>query len=253
MDYEPLPDSDLDRVRLLEGILISAATTGGNPTDNHTYTELRTAFMQDHALNGVLPSFIRICRDLSHFRAHTQSVDPQWAPRRKYIRHELTPMFDHFEGANRQPVDAVTTGVLQKFDAEGIAAVWQKALDRRHKDPEGAITAARTLLETVCKHILDEGSLDYEGDDLPALYAKTATLLNIAPSQHTEQAFKRILGGATSVIEGLGSLRNKIGDAHGQGKRAVKPSARHAQLAVNLAGTMATFLIETWLTRIPDD
>lgn len=39
-------------------------------------------------------------------------------------------------------------------------------------DPEGAITAARTLLETVCKHILDERGVDYEADaDLPALRA----------------------------------------------------------------------------------
>jgi hypothetical protein len=26
----------------------------------------------------------------------------------------------------------------------------------------------------------------------------------------------------------------------------VRPSARHAQLAVNMAGTMATFIVETW-------
>jgi hypothetical protein len=56
---------------------------------------------------------------------------------------------------------------------------------------------------------------------------------------------KRILGGATSVFEGLGSLRNKIGDAQGQGRRPIRPSARHAQLAVNLAGAVATFLIDT--------
>jgi hypothetical protein len=218
--------------------------------DNHTYTELRSALIQDHALKAIVPSFIRTCRDLSHFRAHTQSVGG-YAPRREYIREGLAQLFEHFEGVNRAPVDAVTSGVLRKFGAEGIATVWQKALDRRHSDPEGAITAARTLLETVCKHILDEGGSGYEGDDLPALYAKTAALLNVAPSQHTESAFKRILGGATNVVEGLGSLRNKIGDAHGQGKRPVKPSARHAQLAVNMAGTMATFLIETWLARIP--
>ena len=74
-----------------------------------------------------------------------------------------------------------------------------------------------------------------------------------APDRHLYRygqiAFKRILGGATSVIEGLGSLRNKIGDAHGHAKKAVRPSARHAQLAVNLAGTMATFIVETWNER----
>jgi abortive infection Abi-like protein len=52
---------------------------------------------------------------------------------------------------------------------------------------------------------------------LPALYRSVALRLQIAPSQHTEEAFKRILGGATSIVEGLGPLRNKIGDVHGQG------------------------------------
>jgi len=125
-----------------------------------------------------------------------------------------------------------------------------KALERRHTDPEGAITSARTLLETVCKHVLDETGIDYDDSaDLPALYKAVATKLKIAPSQHTEDAFKRILGGATSVVEGLGSLRKKIGDAHGHGKNAVRPSTRHAQLAVNLAGAMATFIVETWNER----
>ena len=40
MEYEPLPDGELERVTLLEGILIGAATSGGGPMDNHTYTEL---------------------------------------------------------------------------------------------------------------------------------------------------------------------------------------------------------------------
>ncbi|EXA64783.1 abortive infection family protein [Acinetobacter baumannii 348935] len=68
----------------------------------------------------------------------------------------------------------------------------------------------------------------------------------MSPSQHTEQIFKQILGGCSAIVEGLGSLRNKISDAHGQGKNNVKPSPRHAEFAVNLAGTMAVFLFSTW-------
>ncbi|WP_228128807.1 abortive infection family protein [Acinetobacter sp. CIP 51.11] len=41
-------------------------------------------------------------------------------------------------------------------------------------------------------------------------------------------------------------MRNKVGDAHGQGKVNFKPASRHAELAVNLAGTMAGFLFSTW-------
>ena len=51
------------------------------------------------------------------------------------------------------------------------------------------------------------------------------------------------------MVEGLGTMRNKLSDAHGRGKRPVKPSARHAALAVNLAGATATFLVEPWNER----
>jgi hypothetical protein len=111
----------------------------------------------------------------------------------------------------------------------------------------GLVTGSRTLIECVCKHILDESGVTYEErDDLPKLYGLTSGQLNLSPSQHTEKVFRQILGGCHSVVEGLGSLRNKLSDAHGKGKKAIKPSARHAELAVNLAGSMATFLVSTW-------
>lgn len=49
-------------------------------------------------------------------------------------------------------------------------------------------------------------------------------------------------------MNNLGTLRNKIGDAHGK-SRPVKVSARHAGLAVNLAGAMVSFLVETRADR----
>lgn len=109
---------------------------------------------------------------------------------------------------------------------------------------------ARTLIESVCKHILDEARVSYSNkDDLPKLYKETAKQLNMAPEQHQEEIFKQILGGCQTVIQGLGTLRNQLSDAHGKGKKAVKPSARHAALAVNLAGSMAAFLVATWEER----
>jgi hypothetical protein len=251
MDYEPIPDDVIERARLLESILVSACE-GASPSQSHIYVELRRAFMDDPSLKPLLPDFVRMCRDLGHFWPYIKSVDPQWAPRRKHVRDAMTPLFDHVEGTHRKPVDAVASDVLQKFDPDGVTAVWQKALDRRHADPEGAITSARTLLETVCKHILDKSGATYnDKDDLPALYKATASKLKIAPSQHTEEVFRQILGGVTAAVEGLGALRNRLSDAHGKGPKPARPAPRHAQLSVNLAGALATFLIETWLARNP--
>jgi hypothetical protein len=94
---------------------------------------------------------------------------------------------------------------------------------------------------------LDERGGGYsEKADLPKLYGMTSKELNLAPSQHTEEAFKRILGGVEAVVNGLANLRNRLGDAHGQGKRPVKPLPRHAELAVNMAGSVASFLLATF-------
>jgi len=241
-----IPEDRFEQAKMLENILVAACE--GNISDNYSYEELRREFMADATLKKLLPDFVRSCRDLGHFWGFIKGVSPKWEPRRFFVREALSRLFNHIEEVNIAPVDTVASDVLQFFDTDGVHKVWTKALERRHTDPEGAITSARTLLETVCKRILDESNETYsDRDDLPALYKSVASKLNIAPSQHTEDTFRRILGGATSIVEGLGSLRNKIGDAHGQGKRAVRPTARHAQLAVNLAGTMATFIIETWI------
>jgi hypothetical protein len=154
---------------------------------------------------------------------------------------------DELEKKRNHPSDIIIAERLEKLDSDSVHEVWRKALSRRFEDPEGAITSARTLLESVCKFILDNSKIDYdECLELPKLYRLTAERLNLAPSQHTEVIIKQILGGTTAVIEGLGALRNKLGDAHGKGNASGKPEVRHAELAVNLAGTVAIFLVSTW-------
>lgn len=162
-----------------------------------------------------------------------------------YSVQEVTP--PHGGGA---PADADISAVLGAFDEAGVQAAWTKALERRDRDPEGAITMARTLLEKVCKHIIEEAGRSYgENDDLPKLYHAAAEKLNLAPSQHTEGAFKAILGNCQAVVQSIGTIRNKLGDSHGTGRKPARPQPRHAALAVNLAGTMAAFLVATWATR----
>lgn len=154
---------------------------------------------------------------------------------------------------NQNPIHDSAMTTLSKLDSDSIHQRWEKAVNRLNGDLDGAITAASTLLEGTIKHILNDTNVDYsdENDDLPKLYKLLAKKLNLSPSQHHEEIFKQILGGCHSIVQGLGSLRNKIGDAHASGKRSVKPDKRHAELAVNLAGSMATFLIATWENTSP--
>ena len=248
-----MADDTEGRVRRLQDVLLAACEGQRGPADNAVYVELRRAMMRDPALKPLLPAFVVKHRDLGHLWPFLKDLDSSWEPRRQHVRDAMTPLFDHLE-ASGASVDAVTSDVLQTFGAGGVYAVWQRALQRRLADPEGAITGARTLLETVCRHVLDERGVTYaETLDLPVLMKMTAEQLNIAPSRHSEVVFKRILGSVASLVDGIGSVRDRIGDAHGYGKRPVRPSAHHAQLAVNLAGAAAIFIVETWEARIEED
>jgi len=242
--------TDLEKAEFLQNIVSSIATSGGS--DDPDYKLLRRYFLGKPEVSDAIPSFIRTCRDTRQFWSFIKNKLGTYQERREFIWNEFSPMMDLLEGKDKKPSDIEISEVLKTFDADGIHAIWAKALDRRKSDPEGAITMARTLLESVCKHILDSSNADYSKDkiELPDLYKLTSKELNIAPSQHTEEVFKQILGGVSSVVNGLGALRNRLGDAHGKGRSPVRPAPRHAQLAVNLAGATALFLIETWQAKI---
>jgi hypothetical protein len=238
----------LHKVEQLKDILEARAT--GGYTDDAAYRALRQELLANVLVKSKLPPFIRECRTLSDFWGFIKPQFGQYAERREYLRQKFAPVLTFLEDGHVMPGDDAISATLSNVDSDHIKEAWRKALERRITDADGAITAARTLLESVCKFILDESSLTYDDkDDLPRLYSKAATQLNLAPNQHTEQSFRQILGGCQTIVNELAGLRNRLSDAHGKGKVAARPSPRHAELAVNLAGTMATFLITTWEVR----
>jgi hypothetical protein len=238
----------LEQAETLQNMLVSHATGGSE--NEAEYRQLRNVFLSDPGLAPLLPNFVRTCRSLSQFWQFIKYEYGTYAERRGYIWEAFRPLLERLERGSAHPSDEQVSATLEQYDAAHVNAVWSKALDRRETDPEGAITAARTLLESVCKHILDDLEVEYDDRaDLPKLYKTTAEALNLAPTQHTEQVFRQILGGCTSVVDGLGSLRNRLSDAHGKGRVPSRPAPRHAELAVNLAGAVASFLVATWKAR----
>ncbi|MFZ3823401.1 abortive infection family protein [Morganella morganii] len=240
--------TDKEKVEAFINILISQAT-GGNCAIPE-YKIFRNFLINSNNYLPYLPSFVKTCRDPNQFWHFIKQQFGTYAKRRDFIWDEFNPLLEYLEGIGKSAADTTITKGLLSYDEVGVNAAWAKALERRQTDPDGAITASRTLIETVCKHILDEQKVEYNRNlDLQDLYKRVAEELNISVNQHDEIVYKQILKGCSSVVNGLGTLRNRIGDSHGQGKRGVKPSPRHAALAVNMAGTMSLFLIETWLHK----
>lgn len=239
-------ETQLDKVEYLQNLLVARAT-GGDANDGH-YQIIRQEILNSPVVSEMMPRWIKTNRNLSQFWGFIKAKFPTYAERRRYILDAFNPILKFVESGLAHPAKKTIDEVLSNFDSESIYFAWEKALERKSSDPEGAITISRSMLESVCKHILDNKGVAYNSSsiELSELYKLTAKELNLAPEQHTEQVFKQILGGCSGIVNGLGTLRNKLGDAHGKGKLPVKPQPRHAELAVNLAGSMALFLISTY-------
>lgn len=238
-----------ERAEALKNMLVAYATTS-NSGDLLLYRHARKELMNDTHLKMLMPQFLRTCRDTNEFWQFIKGKLRSYAERREFLRAEFDPLLSYLENGANSPIAHSADLALQTMSEDGVKDAWQRMMQRRGSDPEGAITAARTLVETVCKHVLDDLGERYDdGAELSALYKVVAAKLNLAPDQHTEQAFKQILSGCHSIVNGLASVRNKLSDAHGKGKRGARPSPRHAELAVNVSGALGAFLVATWEHR----
>lgn len=135
---------------------------------------------------------------------------------------------------------------LDAAESEPVRHSWIKAASSVASDPAGAITAARAVLESTCRHVLAEFQMD--GDDhgnLPKLYRDAASCIGLASKDQHNDMLRRLLAGCTTVVDGLAELRNQLGDSHGRGPISMKPAHRHAVLAVTLAGGLSSFLLAT--------
>lgn len=123
---------------------------------------------------------------------------------------------------------------------------WVACLSRLEVDPASAITAARTLLETLLKTIISErGVVPDDSGELGRLLRQAQDCLNF--DRRDNQAVHQVISGFTNVVQGLAALSNEAGDRHGlvQGQSIDDPGL--AQLCVHAAGTVGIAFIELHL------
>ncbi|UGA41212.1 abortive infection family protein [Bradyrhizobium quebecense] len=144
----------------------------------------------------------------------------------------------------RKPLSTLVDQRLAHSRYDAVYADWVKSIDRLDEDRDGALTAARAMLETLCKTALNELDVSYDDTwDLPKLYYAVASNLGISPTQHTDSLFKSVFGASQTIVARVGEMRNKLGDAHGKANLNRAVPRHHAELAVNLAGSICCFVI----------
>lgn len=124
----------------------------------------------------------------------------------------------------------------------------------REGDYRGAITNARSLCEDVLfeieKKITDKDA-KYDGD-LPKLFKNVKTLLKMDAGQGKgNNAIVQLLRGLTTIVNGLATMSSSFADRHGGENE--KSQKHHAELAVNAANTLCTYVTASYMKQHPEN
>lgn len=139
----------------------------GQSVSYEEWEEARADLMSYPELLRVLPDWVSTTRWGAQFWQFMKSTDGSYAGRREFIWSTLAPAFELIEKGATLPTDRSLEAQLAICTSAAVGEAWVRIQDRRDSDPEGAITAARTLLESTCKYLLDRLEVTYGDDDLP--------------------------------------------------------------------------------------
>lgn len=171
--------------------------------------------------------------------------------REKFRAHLVKYGIQYLKGGNVIPVSTSGPSFTLESSLEGkgydsLKAEIERALTQVETDPAGALTAASASVESFCKIYLEENGLTLPKDQtIKPLWTEVSKSLGLDPARLEDNDLKKILGGLSSICDGIGALRTHAGSAHGRGLLAYKVEPRHARLAIFAAHTLVLFALET--------
>ena len=236
--------NDQEKLYSLHSIL-DKAVTSDNLLENE-FKDLRSFFINSLYMN-LLPKWLCTSPDLAAIKKIAQGISSQYKGRREWLNEELSPLH---KAVRQFTTDILNENIciLESLDSKTIMLHWDKMLCRLKHDPEGAVTMARTLLESELKLIAEKLDLQLgKNEDVPSLYKKIAVVMKLSADQHQEKMFKSLLGSCSGIVTSISEIRNSYSDAHGNTDKHYKIDERLARFAVHTSGSLCLFLCETFI------
>lgn len=160
-----------------------------------------------------------------------------------------------FAARQAEDIDLSSLKTLKDAFSDGSPTYIARQITRMESsiasDPDLAIGTAKELVETVCRTILAQRSIEAPVTlELAQLVKLTAKELKLTPSDIADEeaasdSMRRLLGNLGTITQSLAELRNRFGTGHGKAADSRGLQPRHAKLAVGAASTLVLFLHET--------
>jgi Abortive infection C-terminus len=219
--------------------------------DNENYQKCRIIVKRLAKEKEVVPpTFIRDCRtifEVVDFLMHdsTQGSIPAM---NSHVSRSLNEYIDYLED---EQIDVkimhVKATVPEKLTYSTILESIEKCENRINTgDYSGAVTIAKTLVEGVCKEILENfPQVEVKKNiKLPALFSLVRDNLSLNPGDpKLDNSLKQVITGLNSIVNGISEVRNSHGDSH---PSTDKLKEHHALVVVNSAKTVVNFLFGTY-------
>jgi hypothetical protein len=173
------------------------------------------------------------------------------------VENRFFELVGRIEAGFAPPVLGSLSGVAETLDFDTVTRDLDRALNSAKEDPEDAVTAACSTVESVCRSILIELNEPLpDKKDIKGLFNAVRKPLGLSPDKPDIDPLiaddvRKILSGLATAIEGIGALRTHGGDAHGRERGYTRIDQRIASLAIHAASTVALFLIQTWQRKYP--
>ena len=149
--------------------------------------------------------------------------------------------------AGSAPIAVTLSELLKRGQFASVEREFDRAYHQLEGDPHAAITAACAIIEALCKTYIETFALDMPSKmTVVPLWRTVQGHLGLNPDATLAEDQKKVLQGLASVVDGIGAYRTHIGSAHGRGLSPPKINVSEARLAVNVAHTLVTFIMEVW-------
>jgi len=146
--------------------------------------------------------------------------------------------------------EAAFEDAAKRLGYNDVIADWRRAQTSLSTDPAVAITLASSLIESVLTHILTTRGVPIpDKKEIQALLKPTLRALSLSEDDLPDDDLKNISRGIVNVVQSLGALRTHGSAAHGRGPGNLTAGPSEARFAVDLAGALATFLMEATYRR----
>ncbi len=144
---------------------------------------------------------------------------------------------------------SITTKTLEDYVKKGdftsIEVEFERAISNINCDPHASITAASAIIESVLKYYIERNDLTMPTRmNIGPLWQTVRQHLPLNRDDQLNDDQNKILTGVTTIIDGVGAFRSHIGSAHGRGSVPPAISTHEARLAINVAHSVTTFVIE---------